>query len=263
MFSRHGFSTRVFFHGKMEAGTWSYVVPRTGHLHLLLAGSAEFEHEGRKLRIDTPSLVVYPRPCAHAIVVPGTAQLLCAEIVALCQSGGAAGNLPLVIDMPLASLPGVADMLARLNAAPAGGGARADATGRLVDWVLVQLLRQMLAERGSGAAPLGLRDAGVSKAVVAMQEAPGEAWTVAALADLCGMSRSKFARRFREVVGVTPADYLLAQRMRLAKGLLRRGRQVQDVACEVGYSTQPAFTRAFRAACRQSPREWLQRGAWT
>ncbi|HEX5342495.1 MAG TPA: AraC family transcriptional regulator [Duganella sp.] len=228
---------------------------------MLLAGSADFEHEGGRLRVEVPTLVLYPRPCAHAIAAAGTAQLLCAEIVALGNPSRLMGSLPVVIDVPLADLPGVEDVLARLSAAPAGSGTRTDASGRLVDRVLIRLLRQLLADRSSIAAPLRLRDSGVSKAVVAMQEAPGTAWTVAALADLCGMSRSKFARRFREAVGVTPADYLLGQRMRLAKGLLQRGRQVQDVACAVGYSTQPAFTRAFRAACRQSPREWMQQAA--
>lgn len=77
------------------------------------------------------------------------------------------------------------------------------------------------------------------------------------LATLCGMSRSKFAQRFSTVVGITPAEYLLEQRMTLAKRLLLHGRQVQDVAGDVGYSSQPAFTRAFRTVCRMSPRDWL------
>lgn len=77
------------------------------------------------------------------------------------------------------------------------------------------------------------------------------------MATLCGMSRSKFAQRFSTVVGITPAEYLLEQRMTLAKRLLLHGRQVQDVAGDVGYSSQPAFTRAFRTVCRMSPRDWL------
>ncbi|MEG1055434.1 MAG: helix-turn-helix domain-containing protein, partial [Janthinobacterium sp.] len=32
---------------------------------------------------------------------------------------------------------------------------------------------------------------------------------------------------------------------------------VQDVAAEVGYGSQPAFTRAFRTSTGHAPREWL------
>ena len=59
--------------------------------------------------------------------------------------------------------------------------------------------------------------------------------------------------------GCPPAQYLNRLRIARAQELLRQGRLVQDIAVEVGYSSQPAFTRAFRAATQRSPRDWLAR----
>jgi AraC-like DNA-binding protein len=66
------------------------------------------------------------------------------------------------------------------------------------------------------------------------------------LARAAALSRSAFFDRFTRQVGVTPADYLLAWRMALAKDLLRREEvDIAGVAERVGYGSASTFSTAF------------------
>ncbi len=72
------------------------------------------------------------------------------------------------------------------------------------------------------------------------------------------MSRSVFAAAFRDTVGITPGHYLREWRIGLAQQALRRGRPLKAVAADVGYGSEAALSRAFRASTGRSPREWQQ-----
>ena len=72
------------------------------------------------------------------------------------------------------------------------------------------------------------------------------------------MSRARFAARFREVTGQTPADYLAAWRITVAQDLLKSGRAPKQVAVECGYGSSSAFTRAFMRRVCVPPSQWLK-----
>ncbi|WP_263147358.1 AraC family transcriptional regulator [Pseudomonas sp. RIT-PI-AD] len=76
-------------------------------------------------------------------------------------------------------------------------------------------------------------------------ERPQEAWTLEQMAQLCGMSRSAFSKRFQELSGSSPGQLLLGLRVRQAGRLLRQNLAVAEVAEAVGYQSVAAFTRAF------------------
>jgi AraC-like DNA-binding protein len=68
------------------------------------------------------------------------------------------------------------------------------------------------------------------------------------------MSRSSFAMRFRALVGLTPLDYLVRWRMQIAARALRRtDRTVADIGSELGYTSESAFSNAFKRVLGQSP----------
>jgi AraC-like DNA-binding protein len=71
------------------------------------------------------------------------------------------------------------------------------------------------------------------------------------------MSRSSFAARFRDVVGVPPAEYVTRWRLMVAQERLRAGASVAVTATELGYANSPAFSRAFSQRIGCSPRAWL------
>ncbi|RWJ05760.1 helix-turn-helix transcriptional regulator [Mesorhizobium sp.] len=85
-------------------------------------------------------------------------------------------------------------------------------------------------------------------------DAPHKAGTVAMLAREMGMSRSRFAARFREVVGQGPLEYLTDWRMYQAAGCLADGKvPLASLATSAGYRSDVAFSKAFKCWAGQSP----------
>ncbi|WP_067673511.1 AraC family transcriptional regulator [Nocardia miyunensis] len=128
---------------------------------------------------------------------------------------------------------------------------------RLVDILLIQLLRVWLCrepvqEKGSW---LGvLSDPLVSVAMTKLHQDPARAWTTDLLATELAVSRTTLARRFRTVAGETPGSYLTRWRMDLAAIRLRDTDDTLEViARAVGYTSVPAFSRAFRRDRGQAP----------
>jgi len=74
---------------------------------------------------------------------------------------------------------------------------------------------------------------------------PGQPWPLEQMAELTGLSRSAFCKRFQELAGHSPGQVLLNLRMRQACRLLRQGIAVADCAEACGYQSVAAFTRAF------------------
>ncbi|MEM0949677.1 MAG: AraC family transcriptional regulator [Pseudomonadota bacterium] len=84
--------------------------------------------------------------------------------------------------------------------------------------------------------------------------------SVADLAKEAGMSRSAFVDRFTEILGVSPRQYMLDERMKLAAALLRDGElSSAQIAERVGYDAPEAFSRAFKRQFGLAPRLWLHR----
>lgn len=92
-----------------------------------------------------------------------------------------------------------------------------------------------------------LTDARVGRALAAIHRHPDNRWHMATLAALAGMSRTAFAVRFSELVGVPPMHYVATLRMRRAAALLKDPRNsVGTVAARLGYRSEAAFRRAFK-----------------
>ncbi len=106
----------------------------------------------------------------------------------------------------------------------------------------------------------GLRDPVVRRALSTLHTRAHEPWTADDLASELAMSRSAFASRFTQVMGMPPMRYLTRWRMQLAANdLTARGRSVSEVAYDLGYSSEAAFTRAFRREFGSPPGEWRAR----
>ncbi len=120
---------------------------------------------------------------------------------------------------------------------------------RVADILLVEALRdhvQSLPE-GTGNWLLALRDKSLSAALAAMHRNPERDWSVTELADLAHLSRSAFAERFAQSLGRPPLAYLTEYRMRVAAWKLAHTQlSVAQVAEQVGYSSESAFSQAFK-----------------
>lgn len=125
---------------------------------------------------------------------------------------------------------------------------------RLVEILLVEALRALPAQTAAPGLLRGLADPRVAPALRALHGDAAQDWTVIALAQAAGLSRSAFFQRFCSRVGLPPMEYLLAWRMTLAKDLLRRGGLALDqVAGRVGYGSAASFSAAFSRHVGQPP----------
>lgn len=134
--------------------------------------------------------------------------------------------------------------------------------GRLVSVLAASAVRAWVE---NGCAPDGwllpASDPHIARAVDAIRDDPGGAWTIERLARVASTSRSAFAERFRTVVGEPPARYLLRVRMERAKALLADDRvSVAQTAVSLGYGSEEAFSRAFRRHTGSNPSAWRKAG---
>ena len=120
---------------------------------------------------------------------------------------------------------------------------------RLIDVLVIRILRTWAqSEKANSAGWLGaLSDGRISRALKAIHDEPFRRWSVVDLATIAGMSRSSFAERFAMLVKEPPLAYQSRWRLTLAYEALQRGdARVSDVARQVGYESDAAFSRAFK-----------------
>lgn len=120
---------------------------------------------------------------------------------------------------------------------------------RLADVLVIQVLRWWL--RSSEPTATGwlaaLRDPHVGRALGQMHSRPDHDWTLVELARQAQMSRSAFAERFTMLVGEPPMRYLAAWRLQQAHSeLTRTTDSIASISSRVGYSSEAAFSRAFK-----------------
>ena len=103
----------------------------------------------------------------------------------------------------------------------------------------------------------GLRDRQVGMALSLMHGRLSERWTIDGLAREVGLSRSAFAERFSQLMGVPPMQYLGNWRLQRAAQLLERnGMSIAQAARDVGYESEAAFNRAFKKQVGIPPGSW-------
>jgi len=94
----------------------------------------------------------------------------------------------------------------------------------------------------------------IARAITMMHADLARRWTVEALARAVALSRPVFARQFVQCTGVSPGRYLTRCRMARAAELLRGSDEgLSQIAVQVGYDSEFAFSRAFKRHHRISP----------
>ena len=127
---------------------------------------------------------------------------------------------------------------------------------RLADVVAAMVVRGWVECACGNASGLvaALRDPRLANALLALHQQPGRDWTVAQLAEQCNTSRSVFADRFQMTIGMAPLRYVTELRMRLASQWLTLERlPIEEVAQRLGYTSQAAFSRAFKRITGKTP----------
>jgi AraC-like DNA-binding protein len=125
----------------------------------------------------------------------------------------------------------------------------------LLLFLIIDTLRRGAERRDQSTGWLvALADVGLWPALAAVLAAPGADHSVESLGELVGMSRARFAARFKESFGVGPMQMVKELRLQHAARLLIEGRVgVARVAELVGYSSRSHFTQQFEARYGVSP----------
>jgi AraC-like DNA-binding protein len=256
-------SAGVFYSGNI-CGIHDFAQDKLrGHIHLIKTGVVQvIGVQPLVLQISEPTLLFLPRPDTHRLVTDdfAGANVVCATV----QFGGGGGNpitdsLPPVVLVKLSELSGVDAILALMfDEAFSDQCGRQAMLDRLCEVLMIRLLRHCI-DKGltQGGILAGLADPHLAKALIAMQDQPAVEWSLKSMADLAGMSRARFALKFRLVTGETPADYLASWRIMTAQRLLKRGQQLKTVASSVGYASASALARAFVRKLGHTPTEWM------
>lgn len=157
----------------------------------------------------------------------------------------------------------VASITSLLDAELLSGLPGAESVGaRLADILFIQVVRHHLssAETLPQGWLRGITDREIAPALAMMHRASERPWSVATLAREIGMSRSRFAARFQDVVGQAPLEYLTHWRMYQAAGRLAEGKvALPALAASVGYRSEVSFSKAFKRWAGRSPAEYRRR----
>ena len=67
------------------------------------------------------------------------------------------------------------------------------------------------------------------------------------MAELLGISRFHFSRLFKQTTGISPHQYVMQQRVELAKRWLKQDRAIADIALDCGFNSHSHLGKYFRA----------------
>jgi AraC-like DNA-binding protein len=252
------------------------------------------------VRLETGDVIVFPQGDAHVMSsAPGMRGLIEHPILRSVQTsplplavkldgGGPEGaqvicgflgcdarpfnpllaHLPRVMHLSRASGDGALEPIVRLALAEssvrrAGGGV---VLSRLSELLFVEVVRRHLATLPPDQVGwlAGLRDESIGRVLEKLHERPAHDWSLEELGHEVGMSRSVLAERFTHFVGVPPIQYLAQWRMQLAATLLSDTTLgMAEIAEQVGYGSEAAFSRAYKRSVGAAPADWrrARRGA--
>jgi AraC family transcriptional activator of mtrCDE len=126
--------------------------------------------------------------------------------------------------------------------------------------LFTMLLRAWLAQQPSTAGVLALlANPRLGASIVAMLERPAERWTLDLLAQRSAMSRATYVRTFGALADDSPMALLARIRMQLASTLLTRTRKsIAEIADDVGYQSEAAFSKKFKETYDMGPGRFRQ-----
>ncbi|HVV24588.1 MAG TPA: AraC family transcriptional regulator [Pseudonocardiaceae bacterium] len=240
-----------------------------GEVALRVDGDSHVEHVGRGdvvllPRGDTHHITHATRPAGAAgNDAPEPARWLCGTFtIGDPQASHLLGSLPAMIILrggggpALEGLEVARRMLVVEMESPSQGSAVMVA--RILDLIFIQILRAWAASADARPNWLaGALDPEIGLVLGAIHRDPGHDWTVEELARACNLSRSAFAARFVARVGKPPATYLAQVRLDAATDLLRgTSLPVAVIAENVGYTSEAAFSRAFKNRYGTPPARW-------
>lgn len=129
--------------------------------------------------------------------------------------------------------------------------------GRPANPAIISVPPLGIIERAS-TATMAIEDREVAHAVEFIRAHGCEPVNVSSLMDRAGISRSTLDRRFAQVMGQTPHEYLIQQRLQRAKEILRLDKPptMEAIARQCGFRDFRELKRVFKRLTGIFPRDW-------
>jgi AraC-like DNA-binding protein len=98
----------------------------------------------------------------------------------------------------------------------------------------------------------------IQKCVEYIEENFKESISLSTLADISGYSLSSFKVKFKDIIGITPAEYITLRKIEYAKQALRSSSQsITDLAFELGFSSSNYFCTVFKKYTNSTPSQYI------
>lgn len=105
----------------------------------------------------------------------------------------------------------------------------------------------------------GLGDRALLKATDYIKDRLNQSIKIKELAAFVGISQFHFSRLFKQSTGKTPHQYIIEQRIELAKRLLKKeDRVIADIALDCGFNSQSHLGKYFRQLTGITPKTYRQ-----
>lgn len=254
--------------------------------HVLLAGEAQLQVGAALLELRPGDVVLIPSGAPHRVFTPGpgshqgTVDTVGDAFVTTRSSGGGAAvidlfcghyafdegagaillrSLPEPVHVSFGQDPGSDEVLRMLSTLMRGEAQREGTGTAAILSALSTVLLAMILRTSRGAATratlwTAAADPRIAGAVGAILNDPGGDWTIDRLSRASAMSRATFLRHFGQQTGMTVGAFLVQARLMTAAELLNStDATVGAIANQVGYQSESAFTRAFRAHAGTTP----------
>jgi AraC-like DNA-binding protein len=246
------------FGGDESASTQRILLQDELQLHLVLRGRLDVCSNGVAFPAGVGTVLQLPARQMHAL----TAGALGYSFIAFhldeevpTPSGHDAPEAVSARDVACVSAP--AELVALGSSALARIAAGTTATANVEELLFRTVGALVTSIRAAPAFPAASGPAtrvnSIQRALVYLRDHFMREITLRELAAAAGLSKFYFVRLFAAVVGITPHRYQLLLRIARARGLLRQGAEIADVAQRTGFFDQSHFTACFREVVGVTP----------
>lgn len=247
---------------ELEAATGEHEIVRTGEAVICIGSQSHIMSCGNPVEtVPFEDILDKKTPTVGSGGPEGATELVCG-VFALKNTdrNPLLQSLPRIIkigidgEAPSQPLRSLADLLAIEAQQPKPGSTYM--SQRLVELFCVEILRTHIFchAKSSGAWVQAMADPKIGSALNVLHGDLAAPHSVESLAHSVGMSGSRFAARFRDLMGISPLKYLRQWRMSKAIERLETGDASNaEIADSVGYESVAAFARAFKSETGRTP----------
>ena len=273
---------------------WALSLPRMENcviFHLVVHGTATFLIDDDTIKLNAQELIIFPNGSSHKIsdgkhrdytelsdlpIKPITprfetlsygglgeeTQLFCGALVFRAPiTKKLIDILPnymtITGDSTTHSLSSIKSLFAIINEEVKNISIGSEATlSKLADLLIITSIRESLSNTSTynRGVMLMLSDSRIFKSIDLMHKNPEINWSLEKLIKEVGMSRTSFVKKFKELIGTTPIDYLIEWRMSLAFSQLElSSNSILSIALKLGYKSEASFSRAFKKVIGKNP----------